>query len=67
MSLAGGQGGHLRFQLTLFQQEGGGADYANRITACPSGFENLAASLNEVPVSCSVGYKTGVFSYFVYL
>ena len=24
-------------------------------------------TMYEVPVSCSVGYKTGVFSYFVYL
>ena len=35
---------NLEVQLTLFQL-GGGADYANHITACPLGFENLTASL----------------------
>ena len=44
MPLAGGQGRNLGVQLTLFQP-GGGADYAHHITACPPGFENLAASL----------------------
>ena len=48
MPLVGGLGAlkptrNLGFQLTLFQP--GGADYAHRITACPPGFENLAASL----------------------
>ena len=49
MPLAGGQDGHFWFQLTeliLFQPEGGGADYAYLIGACPPEFENLAASLN---------------------
>jgi hypothetical protein len=51
MPLAGGQDGlkhtrNLRFQLTLFQP--GGADYANRITECPAGFENFLMGLNEI-------------------
>jgi hypothetical protein len=44
LPLVGGQGGlNLGFQLTLLQP--GGADYAQRITASPPRFENLAASL----------------------
>ena len=35
---------HLGFQLTLFQP-GGGADYAQSITACSPRLENLTASL----------------------
>ena len=41
MPLVGGQG--LAVQLTLFPPRG--ADNAHHITACPPGFENLAASL----------------------
>ena len=40
-------GGNLGFQLTLFQPEGGGADCAHCITACPPGFENLTTSLHH--------------------
>ena len=40
MRLVGGLGG-------LFQPEGG-AGYAHHITACPPGFENLAASLERI-------------------
>ena len=43
ISLAGGHGGNLGFQLTIFPQ--GGADYAHHITACPPGFENRTANL----------------------
>ena len=34
---------NLGVQLTLFQPRG--ADYAHHITDCPTGFENLKASL----------------------
>ena len=49
MPLVGGQGElqptrNLGVQFTLFQH-GGGADYTHHLTACPPGFENLAASL----------------------
>ena len=43
MPLADGLGGHLGFQLTLFQSKG--VDYAHQITVCPPGFENLKTSL----------------------
>ena len=48
MPPVGGQGGNLGVQLTLFQP--GGADYAHHITACPPGFEILAASMSLVQI-----------------
>ena len=61
MLLAGGLGwlgGHSGFQFTLFQPGGGGANFNHCITACPSGLENLTASL--VPV-CTMIVKKHMF------
>ena len=49
MLLVGGQGGlaHPEFGISVkpITTRGGGADYAQHITASPPGLENLAASL----------------------
>ena len=57
MPLVGGQGGlwptrNLGVQFTLFKP--GRADYTHHITACPPGFENLAAALLCISNFCPV-------------
>ena len=48
---------HLEFGVSINPIPTRGADYAHRITACPSGFENLAASLRHVCDSKNFGAK----------
>ena len=38
----------IREFSSTYSNQGGGADYTQHITACPPGFENLAASLTSV-------------------